>query len=105
MTNFIRSAFILTLAVLISCGDDDQPTVSLEGNWKVTSLEYFECTGATTNSLRECGTFTFCATWEFKSDGTSTIFYEGGGTTVSTYTVYPGNTIGFCSTSCNNMAY
>jgi hypothetical protein len=106
MKPFVKLFLFLTAAAFSSCGDDEnKPAVSLEGKWKVTSLEYYDCSGATANLLRECGTFTFCATWEFASDGMNTIYYEGGGTSVSTYTVYSGNTIGFCTTSCNNMAY
>ena len=102
----LKFLLILISAAFLSCGDDENtPAVSLEGKWKVTSLEYFDCTGSTANSLRECGTFSFCATWEFKSDGTSTIFYEGGGTSVSTYTVYPGGTVGLCTSACSNLAY
>lgn len=93
--------------MLASCkNDDDQDSSqSLVGKWKVTSLEYYQCTGTTANSVRTCGTFAFCATWEFKTDGTTTIVYDGGGTATSTYTIYPGNSVGICASTCSNMTY
>jgi hypothetical protein len=107
MKSMITLLVAFVVAVLFSCGDEGDPktSASLEGKWKVKSLEYFQCTGGTANSLRECGTFTFCATWEFKSDGSSVITYDGGGTSTSTYTLYPNNTVGFCTSSCSNMSY
>lgn len=97
----------IVLFVSFSCTDDKNTneSSSLIGKWKVTNLDYIQCTNSADNILRECGTDGYCTTWEFSADGNSTIFYTSGAIAVSTYTLYPGNTVSLCNSSCSNWVY
>jgi hypothetical protein len=108
MKSILNLHSVFLLMVLLSCGDDDNAneSASLVGKWKVTNFDYIQCTDPANNVQRTCGTAAYCTTWEFTADGNSTIFYTSGATDTSTYTLYPGNTIGLCnSRACSNWIY
>ncbi|HEY0771546.1 MAG TPA: lipocalin family protein [Sphingobacteriaceae bacterium] len=74
-TNRISATtLLLSFCLLFSCDKSDEKGPNLTGTWKLTQSESSDGDVATDNGEKVGGTFAWCTTITFKSDGTFEVF-------------------------------